>query len=142
MGKTVIITLHADAGNLFNADRPTPDPKYISLSDSNEGSTSTGNWEDYLTEVHVGQYAIWEGICLKPEDKIAGYSVSIDSINRKPEFFETRELGFRGRNGIVTAKVQSVKPEYNRYSYQIHFSIHYQCRSKCFVIDPKLIVNN
>ncbi len=142
MGKTVIITLHADAKSLFNTDNYKPDPSQVKLSDSNGERPSTDvNWNNFQTDVYVGHYVIWEGACMHLDDKPAGYSVSIDNIVRKPEFFETKEKGFEGRNGIVTAKVQTVKPEYDIYSYQIHFSILYGCRSKCFVIDPKLKSN-
>jgi hypothetical protein len=141
MGTTVVITLNAKAADLFNGNKSMPDIDQITLSNSEGESKKPNSWEEFETQVYTGHYVIWEAVCREPQGADAGYSISIDGINRKPDFFETRELGFRGRNGIVSAKVNN-DIQIKTFSYQIHFSIRHQCRSKCFVIDPKLIVNN
>ena len=137
--KDQIISLIVKADSLYNSEKPDQIEidKYSVLEDA-EHSSQLAPLKNFISEVSIGKYVSWDG-----ESSDPGYSVKIESITYKHEFFEDTQP-FSGSEGKVKVKIKNDKELVGKfYEYKINFSIKKNgLTPKDYVIDPKLCANN
>jgi len=149
MRKNVQIVLTVDAAKLYHMKNYNQDDidSYCTLTDDNDGKSTNGKVQDFLSNVYLSKSVEWVGASINND-----YDVAIDRIVYDFDLNDPSDIYFleddekiNGTGGKHSKVVATVKDQQDiadtQNIYKINFSVYYKKERKEFLVDPKLKAN-